>query len=87
VRDLSRSGIGLETGQPPDVGQVVRLRLALHGEVFVLHTIASRVERRGNSNFYVVGLDWSRCKPKELTFLDEVLKSVEQPGRVKTPRR
>ena len=88
VRDLSRSGIGLETGQPPEVGQVVRLRLVLNGQMVTLSTIATRVERRAGSNFYVIGLDWSRCKPDELTFLDEVLKAVEPAGRVKSkPRR
>lgn len=88
VRDLSRSGIGLETGQPPEVGQVVRLRLVLNGQMVTLSTIATRVDRRANSNFYVIGLDWSRCKPDELAFLDEVLKAVEPPQRVKSkPRR
>jgi len=88
VRDLSRSGIGLETGQPPEVGQVVRLRLVLNGQMVTLSTIATRVDRRANSNFYQVGLDWSRCKPEELAFLDEVLKAVEPPERVKSkPRR
>jgi hypothetical protein len=88
VRDLSRTGIGLETGQPPEVGQVVRLRLILNGQMVTLSTIATRVDRRPNSNFYVIGLDWSRCKPDELAFLDEVLKAVEPPERVKSkPRR
>jgi hypothetical protein len=88
VRDLSRSGIGLETGQPPEVGQVVRLRLVLNGAMVTLSTIATRVDRRANSNFYQVGLDWSRCKPDELAFLDEVLNAVEPPERVKSkPRR
>jgi hypothetical protein len=88
VRDLSRSGIGLETGQPPEVGQVVRLRLVLNGQMVTLSTIATRVDRRANSNFYVLGLDWSRCKPDELAFLDEVLDAVEPTGRVKSkPRR
>ena len=63
VRDLSRTGIGLETGQPPMPGQVVRLRLALGNRTFVLRTLAMRVERRPGSNFYSVGLDWSKCAP------------------------
>src|SRR4030095_9715368 len=77
VRDISRTGIGLETGQPPMPGQVVRLRLALGNRTFVLRTLATRVERRPGSNFYSVGLDWSKCAPEELAFLDEVLQSVE----------
>jgi hypothetical protein len=88
VRDLSRSGIGLETGQPPEVGQVVRLRLVLNGQMVTLSTIATRVDRRLGSNFYVIGLDWSRCKPDELAFLDTALKAVDPPERVKSkPRR
>ena len=88
VRDLSRSGIGLETGQPPEVGQVVRLRLILNGNMVTLSTIATRVDRRANSNFYVIGLDWSRCKPEELVFLDKALEAVEAPEPVKSkPRR
>ncbi|HEX6811759.1 MAG TPA: PilZ domain-containing protein [Planctomycetota bacterium] len=83
VRDLSRSGIGLETGQPPEVGQVVRLRLVLNEQMITISAITTRVERRGKSNFYAVGLDWSRCKQEELVFLDEVLKAVEPPARAK----
>jgi hypothetical protein len=77
VRDVSRSGIGLETGQPPLVGQGVVLRMALDQTVHELRTLATRVQRRGKSNFYEVGLDWSGCTPEQLAFLDEVLAVIE----------
>ncbi|MBL8747634.1 MAG: PilZ domain-containing protein [Planctomycetes bacterium] len=78
VRDVSRSGIGLETGQPPMVGQGVLLRLALDDDVREIRTLATRVHRRGTSNFYEVGLDWSACTPEQLKFLDKVLTALEQ---------
>ena len=73
VRDLSRNGIGLETGQPPTSGQGVTLRIALDDKIHELQTLATRVERCGTSHFYHVGLDWSGCSEEELKFLDEVL--------------
>lgn len=73
VRDLSRSGIGLETGQPPVIGQVVVLRLALDDNIHELQTRATRVKRKRDSHFYSIGLDWSGCSEEELSFLDEVL--------------
>jgi hypothetical protein len=78
VRDVSQGGIGLETGQPPMVGQGVLVRVALDETVHELHTLATRVQRRGNSNFYEVGLDWSNCTPDQLEFLHEVLSVLEQ---------
>lgn len=73
VRNLSRTGIGLETGQPPIKGQSVFLRLALGDEIIELATRATRVEQQGDSHFYHVGLDWSGCTAEELSFLDVVL--------------
>lgn len=78
VRDVSRTGIGLETGQPPLIGQGVILRIALDETIHELRTRAIRVQRRGNSSFYDVGLDWSHCTPDQIAFLDEVLAVVEQ---------
>lgn len=78
VRDVSRNGIGLETGQPPMVGQGVVLRVALDETVHELKTLATRVNRRGNGNFYEVGLDWSNCTEEQLQFLAEVLSTIEQ---------
>ncbi|MBX3465170.1 MAG: PilZ domain-containing protein [Planctomycetes bacterium] len=77
VRDVSRSGIGLETGQPPLIGQRVLLRLALDETVHELRTLATRVQRRARSDYYEVGLDWSGCTPEQLAFLEEVLAVVE----------
>ncbi len=78
VRNMSRTGIGLETGQPPLVGQTVILRLVLDEESHELRTRATRVQRRGRSNFYEVGLDWSNCATHALAFLDRVLRAFEQ---------
>jgi hypothetical protein len=78
VKNVSRTGIGLQTGQPPLVGQGVLLRLSLDDRLVELRTRATRVQRQGNSSFYEVGLDWGTCGAPELAFLDEVLKVVEQ---------
>lgn len=78
VRNVSKSGIGLETGQPPMVGQGVLLRLALDDDVREIRTLATRVDRRGTSNFYDVGLDWSSCTEQQLAFLNQVLSVFEQ---------
>lgn len=77
VRDVSRSGIGLKTGQPPMRGQRVLLRLVLDDEMHELVTRATRVQRCGTGNFYEVGLDWSTCTADELAFLDRVITVVE----------
>lgn len=78
VRNMSRTGIGVETGQPPIPGQTVVLRLALDDEVHELKTRTTRVQRRGKSNFYDVGLDWNVCTQSQLKFLDEVLAVIEE---------
>jgi hypothetical protein len=77
VKNVSRTGIGLETGQPPIRGQAVILRLAMENQTHELRTRATRVTRRGTSNFYEVGLDWSSCTQEQMQFLDEILKVVE----------
>ncbi|MCK5942477.1 MAG: PilZ domain-containing protein [Planctomycetes bacterium] len=73
VHDLSRNGIGLETGQPPTKGQAVVVRLSLDDEIHELRARAARVSRCEGSHFYSIGLDWSECAPEDLTFLDRVL--------------
>lgn len=82
VRNVSRVGVGLETGQPPLPGQGVILRISLDDVTHELRTRATRVERRGPGNFYDVGLDWSACTPAQLAFLDEVLRVVEQQPQI-----
>lgn len=78
VKNVSRNGIGLETGQPPMRGQVVLLRLALNDVVHELRTHATRITKRGDGNFYDVGLDWTNCTEAQLSFLDEILRVVEK---------
>lgn len=73
VTDLSRTGIGLETGQPPIKGQGVILRLSLDGEIIEIRTRATRVRQLPDSHFYQLGLDWSHCSEEDLSFLDRVL--------------
>lgn len=78
VKNVSRTGVGIETGQPPIKGQTVILRLALGDATHALQARTTRIKRRGTSNFYEVGLDWSGCTTEQLAFLDEILKVVEQ---------
>lgn len=78
VRNVSRSGIGVETGQPPMVGQQVFLRIALDGEIHELTTRATRIVRVDDTNFYEVGLDWNDCTSDQIEFLDRVFDVVEQ---------
>ena len=78
VRNVSRSGIGVETGQPPMAGQQVFLRVALDDEIHELVARATRVERVGDSNFYEVGLDWNDCTREQRDFLDRVFEVAEQ---------
>lgn len=78
VLNMSRTGIGLDTGQPPLAGQRVLVRLCIDDVMHELSTRATRVQRRGASNFYDVGLDWSECTPMQLAFLDQVLHHIEQ---------
>jgi hypothetical protein len=78
VRDVSRSGIGLRTGQPPLRGQSVTLRIALDDMIHELKARATRISKVGNSNFYDVGLDWVECSSEDLAFLDQVLIVIEQ---------
>tara|TARA_R110002073_G_scaffold50853_3_gene134163 strand:- start:96 stop:452 length:357 start_codon:yes stop_codon:yes gene_type:complete len=78
VRDISRTGIGLETGQPPIEGQDVMLRLSLDDEIIDIQPRTTRVERKPGSQFYQIGLDWSHCSETELAFLDRVLGAVAE---------
>jgi hypothetical protein len=82
VRDVSRSGIGLQTGQPPLRGQAVILRIAVDDEVHELRAHATRVTKVGNSNFYDVGLDWGPCTVEQLAFLEKALAAIEQQPQV-----
>jgi hypothetical protein len=76
VVDVSRSGIGLRTGQPPLPGQGVILRLAIEEDVHTLRTIATRATKRDAYTFEV-GLDWSQCTADDLAFLDTYLAAVD----------
>ena len=80
VVDVSQSGIGLRTGQPPAIGQHVVLRLAIEEEIHTIHAVVCRVEKRGPSVFDV-GLDWSECSPEQRKFLDRYLVAQTQTGR------
>lgn len=77
VRDVSRCGIGLQTGQPPMAGQTVQLRMELGDEIHVLRGRATRVQRCGKGNFFDIGIDWTDCTPEQLAFLDRVLAVLE----------
>ena len=72
VQDISQTGIGLNTGQPPMFGQKVRMRIAIDDEIHELTARTTSVQRIGAS-FYRVGLDWTGCSPVELAFLQRAL--------------
>ena len=73
VQDLSRNGIGLRTGQPPVLGQGVKLRIAIDEIIHELPARVTRVVQHEFSRLYDVGLDWTFCNNEQLAFLDEVL--------------
>jgi hypothetical protein len=77
VSDVSHTGIGLRTGQPPLVGQTVIVRLAIEEEIHTLRAAAIRVRENGRHR-YEVGLDWSACSDEELAFLDRYVELQEQ---------
>ena len=79
VQDLSKTGIGLETGQPPVEGQGVILRLALGDEIVEIKTRATRVTQKPGSHFYSLGLDWGTCSSEQLAFFERVLGATENP--------
>ena len=78
VRDVSRTGIGLETGQPPRAGQLVRLRISLDDEIREVTARATRVTRVGQEHFHHVGLDWTDCDAEQLAFLERVFAAAEE---------
>ena len=78
VLNISRHGVGLETGQPPREGQHVLVRLAVGDEIHELQATTQRVEPIENRpNFYEVGLEWSQCSPKELEFLNRFVEKFD----------
>lgn len=79
VADVSRSGIGLRTGQPPFKGQRVILRLAIGDDIHTITATATRINKRDAYTFHV-GLDWSDCTDTEIAFLDEYLAAAAGPS-------
>jgi hypothetical protein len=72
VVDISRGGIGLRTGQPPELGEPVTLRLAIGEDIHTIQATVARVAPRGHG-LYDIGLDWSHSDAGSLKFLDEFL--------------
>ena len=72
VRNVSRNGIAVATGQPPFVGQRVVLRLAIGEDIQTIQSVATRVLSRGK-DLFDVGLDWSHCSPEDRAFLAQFL--------------
>lgn len=79
VLDISRTGIRMRTGQPPHVGQMVVLRVAVEEDIHTLRAIAARVTPAGR-DLYDVGMDFSWCSTEELAFLDECIELVSRAG-------
>ena len=74
VTDVSRTGIGLRTGQAPIRGQKVALRLSIDDEIRSLPASVIRVQpRKTSKDHYDVGLDWSECSEDEIDFLHRYL--------------
>ncbi|HEB52902.1 MAG TPA: PilZ domain-containing protein [bacterium] len=73
VTDISQSGIGIETGQPPIKGQRVMLRISIDDQIHEITARAKRVERQHDSHFYRVGLDWSDCSEEERAFVEQAI--------------
>jgi len=78
VLNVSRSGIGVETDQPPSCGQEVLLRIEFDGEVHECKTTATRIVRVEGSSLYQVGLDWSECSQEQVELLDRVFAVIEE---------
>ena len=76
VRDVSETGIGIETGQPPLNDQRVTLRIALDDSIDDVPARVTRVEQIGDSNFYRVGLDWGDCTPEQMEFLEHMFEAA-----------
>lgn len=76
VRDVSATGIGLETGQPPLPNQEVYLRIALNDEIEEVPARTTRIRRVDSSNFYEVGLDWGACTAEQMAFLERVFEAA-----------
>lgn len=77
VFDMSRCGIGLQTGQPPMLGQSVHLRISLDDVIHEVSARATRVDSDPLTHFYRVGLDWNASSEVELRFLDNVLEVAD----------
>lgn len=71
VMDVSRHGVRLRTGQPPEPGDWVRLRLGIGEAIVSIEGVTRRVERIGKA--FDVGIEWVNCTPQQLEFLDQYL--------------
>lgn len=70
VIDVSRHGIRVRTGQPPEIGDWVRLRLGIGEEIHSLEGIVRRIEPAPPAAD--VGIEWVNCTDEQLEFLDRV---------------
>lgn len=75
VLDVSRSGIGLRTTQPPTKGENVILRIGLGEEILRLHATVRRVTQLAKGG-YDVGFEWQGCSGNDLSFLDQFIAAV-----------
>lgn len=68
LRDVSRHGVRLRTGQPPEIGDLVRVRLGVGDAIHVIEGVTRRVE--WVDRVYDVGIEWIGCTEEQLGFLD-----------------
>lgn len=74
IKDISATGIGLLTPQPPGVGSEVRVRAAIGESMFDLPMHVARVDPSSDGHQAVVGLEFHpECSQRKRflrTFLD-----------------
>lgn len=75
VLDVSRTGIGVRTAQPPTEGENVILRIGVGEEIKRMNAIVRRVTPLDRGG-YDVGLEWQGCTQEDLVFLDEFTTAV-----------
>ncbi len=72
VRDVSETGVRIETPQPPVVPSTVLLRISVGEDVFELTMQVRRVHAEGNG-VHIVGMDFLRLDAQRTRFLERFL--------------
>lgn len=78
VVDVSRHGVRLHAGQPPALGDWVRLRFALDDVFHCIEGVTIRVDRNDQRGGYDVGVEWDTGDPEKLMFLERFVTVQEK---------